>query len=66
MVHKLRTSKRERGDESGEDDPDVERRMRAVVRSRGRLIKKVGRWRARVWLSSKSCRERRGAGEIGQ
>ena len=42
MVHKLRTSKRERGDESGEDDPDVERRMRAVVRSRGRLIKKGG------------------------
>ena len=66
MVHKLRTSKRERGDESGEDDPDVERRMRAVVRSRGRLIKKVGRWRARVWLSSKSCGERRSAGEIGQ
>ena len=31
-----------RGDESGEDDPEAERRMRAAVRSQGRLVKKGG------------------------
>lgn len=33
---------RERGDESGDDDPVAERRMRAAVRSQGRLVKKGG------------------------
>src|ERR1700761_7935232 len=37
-----RRQKRERGDESGEDDPEAERRMRAAVRSQGRLVKKGG------------------------
>ena len=37
-----RRLKRERGDESGEDDPEAERRMRAAVRSQGRLVKKGG------------------------
>ena len=32
----------ERGDGSGEDDPEVERRMRAVVRSQERLVQKGG------------------------
>ena len=35
-------SKRERGDESGEDGPEAERQMRAAVRSQGRLVKKGG------------------------
>lgn len=33
---------RARGDESRDDDPDAERRMRAAVRSQGRLVKKGG------------------------
>ena len=37
-----RRAKRVRGDESGEDDPEAERRMRAAVRSQGRLVKKSG------------------------
>ena len=37
-----RRAKRVRGDESGEDDPEAERRMRAAVRSQGRLVKKGG------------------------
>ncbi|KAF8261567.1 hypothetical protein EI94DRAFT_1745716 [Lactarius quietus] len=37
-----RRPKRGRGDESGEDDPEAERRMRAAVRSQGRLVKKGG------------------------
>jgi ATP-dependent RNA helicase DDX31/DBP7 len=37
-----RRAKRERGDENDEDDPEAERRMRAAVRSQGRLVKKGG------------------------
>jgi ATP-dependent RNA helicase DDX31/DBP7 len=33
---------RERGDESDADEPVAERRMRAAVRSQGRLVKKGG------------------------
>ncbi|KAH8992564.1 DEAD-domain-containing protein [Lactarius hatsudake] len=33
---------RERGNEHDDDDPDAERRMRAAVRSQGRLVKKGG------------------------
>src|SRR6266702_7652577 len=33
---------RERGEESGDNDPVAERRMRAAVRSQGRLVKKGG------------------------
>jgi len=34
--------RRVRGDESSDEDPDAERRMRAAVRSQGRLVKKSG------------------------
>ena len=42
VIPNLVMAKGERGDESGEDDPEAESQMRAAVRSQGRLVKKGG------------------------
>ena len=43
VIPNLVMAKGERGDESGEDDPEAESQMRAAVRSQGRLSRRAGR-----------------------